>query len=115
MLVPRAADFIQVLLNQFAGLVHARRTQAIICSELHSRFDPELRFTGRMLRVNVRPRFFAREEIKPKTTNAKHRGAHGIRITEPGAAAQVVIALPRPVSRSAAAPRAGIARAFALP
>ena len=57
--------------------------EAIILREFHHRFQPEFGMTGCVLRVHVRPRFFAREEVESISANTKDRGTHANVIGSP--------------------------------
>ena len=49
---------------------------AIALCQFHPRLEPELRFAGGMLDMNVSPWFFAREEVEPVPADAKNRWTH---------------------------------------
>jgi len=66
-----------VLLDEPPGTVEISPAQAEILCELDVRFKPELRFSVRMLNVDVRPWLFSREEVEAKPTLSKDRWAHG--------------------------------------
>ena len=62
---PRAADFMEVLLDQFLSVRDLLRLEAEVRRQFHGGIDPELRFAISMLNMNVRPPFLAREEVEP--------------------------------------------------
>ena len=86
-LAPRAADFIEVLLDQNLCLSDVLWLDVEVCGELDDRIDPELGFAFGVLNMNVRPPFLTREEVEPKPPNAKDRRTHSLSIPVRTAAA----------------------------
>ena len=70
---PCGEDFALVLLNRAQCSVEAARTQPVVLRQLQARSQPELRFTGDMLDMDVGPRFFTGEEIEPIAPYSKNR------------------------------------------
>jgi hypothetical protein len=62
---PGAADFIQVLLDQFLCLGDLLRLETEIRHQLHVRLDPKLCFAVGMLNVDVSPPFLSGEKVEP--------------------------------------------------
>ena len=79
---PGAADFIQVLLDQFLNCRNLLWFEAEVRCQLDGRINPELRFAFRMLNMNVRPPFLARKEIEPKPFDPQDGRTHRASIAQ---------------------------------
>jgi len=81
---PGAADFIQVLLDQFPGFCNLLHFQPVVRVEFNSWFDPELCFAVGMLDMDMRSRLLTREEVEPEPSNAQDGRTHPYKIADSG-------------------------------
>src|SRR2546428_618089 len=74
--LPRAADFILVLLNQSLCCAKAAGTEAVVPRQLDVGVQPELRLTTGMLNVYVWPPLLERKEVETIPANAEDGRTH---------------------------------------
>src|ERR1700730_7898311 len=81
---PSAADFIQVLLDQFLCLGDLLRLETEMCHQLQARVDPEFGFAVGVLNVDVSPPFLAGEKVEPEPLDPQNRRTHRASIAQAG-------------------------------
>jgi hypothetical protein len=75
-LLPSASDFIDMLLNQFAGLPEIPLSDAVVLHQFDLRLNPKLRLTASTMYVNMHSPFFPRKEEESKSPRTEYRRTH---------------------------------------
>jgi hypothetical protein len=77
-LAPGSTDVIFVFPDQSLGRPNLAVVQAVILRQFNLRLKPELRFPVRVVHVDVKAGFLAREEKEPESVLAKDCRAQGL-------------------------------------
>jgi hypothetical protein len=71
-----------MLLNQGLRLSHLLRFQTEVRGQFHVGINPKLRFTVRVLNVDVTASFLTREKVEPKSSDPKDRWTHRVSLAQ---------------------------------